>query len=88
MTPAERENFEAYFNVADEIYESLERGLDQTQESKGSQPLTLADLDEKYVEQARNVATLVQLPWPPWLPAAEEYALDINRIQQHERKSS
>lgn len=57
-----RESFWAYFNVADETY--------------GDDGLTLEDLDRKMVEKARYVSQITTLPWPPYLPEAEEYALD------------
>jgi len=44
--------------------------------------LTLADLDEFWVALARRCATDLALPWPPYLPAAEEYALDHPTIKE------
>lgn len=57
--------FAAYFNVADEVYAWGDE-----------QPLTVDDLDPATVAEAGRVARDLGLPWPPYLPAAEEYALD------------
>jgi len=68
--------FTAYFDVADEIANSLWLGLPQTQPSHGTEPLTLADLDPHFTDQARDAADELHLPWPPVLAIAEEFALD------------
>jgi len=60
---AEHRAFWSYFNVADETYDQ-----------GGPLRLTLADLDPALVAEAR-AATALGLPWPPYLPAAEDYAL-------------
>jgi hypothetical protein len=70
------DDFAAYFNVADEIFESISRRLDQSKPTPFGWGLTLADLDTRYVEAARRASSDLDLPWPPYLPAAEEYALD------------
>ena len=49
-----------YFNAADE----LDGGL------------TLEELDRRFVRSARDAAAALGLPWPPYLAAAEDYALD------------
>jgi hypothetical protein len=74
---ARKEAFEAYFNCADEIYEGLRAGADQTKPCGGiDEPMTLADLDPAWVAKAEPYRFLA---WPPYLPAAEEYALDHRR---------
>jgi hypothetical protein len=74
------DNFEVYFNVADEIYESICIGKDQSKTGWDVEPcaLTLDDLDKKHVAKARKAATEFDLPWPPYLPAAEE-AWNVHR---------
>lgn len=82
LTPEAITGFHDYFNVADEIFESLEAGADQTKRAT-SGPVyldfhcTLADLDERAIRSARTAAGLLDLPFPPYLPAAEE-ALNMN----------
>lgn len=66
----------AYFDVADEIYESLRARKPQGVPSTGLEPLTLADLDGRSVSDARKAATTFGLAWPPYLPDAEEFFLD------------
>ena len=51
--------FPTYFNVADELSDPT---------------MTLDDLDPEYVDVARIAARELDLPFPPSLPAAEEYA--------------
>lgn len=71
------DNFEAYFNVADEIEQTLLRGLPQDQET--TEPgggLTLADLDPEWVAQAKQFADERNFPWPPVLWVAEEESND------------
>lgn len=82
FTPEQRAGFWTYFNVADEIYDSLTKGLDQRFVANLDQPLTLADLDIKAVAAAQLAANDLELPWPPYLPAAEEYALDHRKALQ------
>lgn len=54
-------DFRAYFNVADEL----------------SDPdMSLEDLESSWVAQAQRGATALDLPWPPQLWVAEDYALD------------
>jgi hypothetical protein len=57
--------FVAYFNAADELWP----------EAFQVEPLTLDDLDPAAVHAARAAATRLALPWPPYLPDAEEFAL-------------
>lgn len=52
-------DFWSYFNVADEL----------------DGDLTLDDLDDRYVAEARRAADLYDLAWPPVLADAEEFAL-------------
>jgi hypothetical protein len=76
--------FSAYFGVADEVYPALcdRRPMDQPTLDFMAPGLTLADLDEFWVALARRCATDLALPWPPYLPAAEEYALDHPTIKE------
>jgi hypothetical protein len=67
--------FVDYFNIADEIDESLRARADQTKPTTGVEPLTLADLDERDVHHARLAADELNLPWPPHLTTAEELLL-------------
>lgn len=55
------ELFHVYFNVADEVWGGL----------------TLTDLEREAVRTAQKAAPLFNLPWPPYLPAAEELQLDM-----------
>lgn len=55
--------FHAYFNVADEMSAGLLPGL------------LLEDLSEEIVNQAFESAKENALPWPPYLPEAEEFYL-------------
>lgn len=89
--PSPAELFEAYFGVADEIYESLKQRPPLKQDVPGDKQLgygslflTLADLDTQYVEAARRFVDQyaadnrgVTPPWPPYLPWAEEYLNDL-----------
>jgi len=59
-----RPDIEAYFNCADETFEPSQ--------FTGYQ-MTLDDLDEEWVAQAKQEAEREGLPWPPYLPAAEEW---------------
>ena len=78
--------FEEYFGVADEIYQSLVRRppLDQdvsALEQVGLDQLadvgcTLADLDSDAIAAAKRWADANGAPWPPYLPWAEDFALD------------
>jgi hypothetical protein len=61
MTCETCELFDVYFNVADELWGGL----------------TLTDLDRDYVRHAREAQRSYDLPWPPYLPAAEELQLDM-----------
>lgn len=81
MNYPSREEFEPYFNCADEIDVSLRHGVDQSKAGVGVY-LTLADLESGWVASARTIADRYGLSWPPSLPEAEEFALDII---QHER---
>lgn len=65
-----------YFNLADEIYESLRKGVSQSKPTQGLEPLTLADMDERMVFAVARFAATHEFPWPPYLPFAEEYVLD------------
>lgn len=69
-----------YFNVADEVWESVTRRMDQSQSGGGTMtdewPLTLADLDDRFVARAKEASQLFGFSWPPYLPEAEEYLLD------------
>lgn len=72
--PAEMDTalvFESYFGCADEIYDD---GWGRM--PGGNDPLTLDDLDKRFVAEAREAASRLALPWPPHLPTAEEYLLD------------
>jgi len=75
-TPAQA--FNAYFGVADEVYEAILSGrpLNEPTLDFMAPGLTLADLDNFWVALAQRAATDLDLPWPPYLPAAEEWALD------------
>jgi len=73
--------FTAYFDVADEIADSLELGLPQTQPTHSGAALTLADLDSFFTDQARDAADELHLPWPPVLAVAEEYALEHPEVR-------
>jgi len=66
--------FWTYFDVADEIYEAVCARADQTQPGVEART-TLADLDARFVAQAKKAAPELGLPWPPYLPDAEEFAL-------------
>lgn len=81
-------SFESYFDVADEIYESVTARADQTQESPLDGPLTLADLDPAVIREARDYADGAGLPWPPYLPAAEEAYLDRRQAERVGRGTS
>jgi hypothetical protein len=72
--PAEVQRFRDYFNVADEIYSGIQAGIKQD-EVTHSGPLNLADINVRLVRSARKAATEQHLPWPPYLPAAEEFCL-------------
>lgn len=72
----ERMAFWDYFNCADEIYESISGPVVTTPWP----PLTLADLDPTFVERARQAADKFGLSWPPYLPEAEEFALDNPKV--------
>jgi hypothetical protein len=76
LTPEQVDLFTDYFSVADEIYDGLRNRLPQDRPSPDlDRGLTLADLDARFVERARKAADVCDLPWPPCLPDAEEYAL-------------
>lgn len=85
LSASARRRFWRYFNVADEIYEGLIRipPMDQTISDFDS-PLTLADLDAEYVAEARRAADELGLPWPPYLPEAEEFALNHREVEDLE----
>ncbi len=72
---------DTYFNVADEIHDSLVRGLDQTKPIPDvyAEGLTLADLEDGFVEAAHDWAGANDAPWPPDLAWAEERLLDERR---------
>jgi hypothetical protein len=76
-------DFQTYFNVADEIYETLRKKMDQTKSgfSIWEAGLTLADLDKGFVKGAKRWADEHGAPWPPYLPWAEEYALDHRELR-------
>lgn len=57
--------FFTYFNVADEIWPR-----------RNGPGLTLADIEAVAITEARAAAAQLDLPWPPDLAVAEEYALD------------
>ena len=73
--------FGDYFDLADEIYEGLQPRSQWSSHAKamaedGFPPLTADDMGPRLVASARHAADLYGLPWPAYLPAAEEYALD------------
>jgi hypothetical protein len=71
---------QVYFDCADEVYESIVASADQTvATTSADQPLTLADLDARFIAEAKIEADEHRLPWPPYLPDAEEWALDWQR---------
>lgn len=59
-------DFQAYFNVADELH-----GAEFV-----APPLTLDDIDRQWVKAATRAAVANGLPWPPALAEAEEFALN------------
>jgi hypothetical protein len=65
-----------YFNCADECFSY---GTDNP-------GLVLSDLDEEFVTRAKLAAQQFQLPWPPYLPVAEEALNDMNRYQADHQK--
>jgi hypothetical protein len=70
VTPQEEPahlRFAAYFNVADELYSS--------RQELPPLRLSLEDLEEDWVALAQQAAQELDLPWPPILTAAEEFAL-------------
>lgn len=95
--PDDTDPFEAYFNVADEIYEGLaltRHRLDQRKPGFEQAHLTdreigyvtLADLDSDWVATARRFRDEhPEAPWPPYLPWAEERSNDLR--EQEFRKS-
>ena len=64
-TTEEASLFWDYFSVADETFTIA-----------GRHNLTLDDIDSRYVRRAKEASDKLDLPWPPYLPHAEEYALD------------
>ena len=68
---SDNQRFSAYFQLADEIDESLTAGADQSKPTEGREPLTLADFDASFVEEACDWADEHDMPWPPLLAAAE-----------------
>jgi hypothetical protein len=68
-------DFQAYFNVADELWEDA-RHARLTRDTYRFPPMTLEDLDPKHVAKAEKAANELGLSWPPYLPEAEEFALD------------
>jgi len=94
--------FEAYFNVADEIYEGLaltRHRLDQRKPGFEQAHLTdreigyvtLADLDSDWVATARRFVDEYKgqdgPPWPPYLPWAEEYSNDLRLAEFHKDRN-
>lgn len=75
-TRSDAELFGAYFDLADEIDESLRAGADQATPSKGLDPLVVADMNPDFVAIAEQAAAKFGLPWFPVLHIAEDYALD------------
>ena len=59
-------DFMMYFNVADEIW-PMPGAMFQA---------TLNDIDGHAIKRSYAASEALGLPWPPYLPAAEEYALD------------
>jgi hypothetical protein len=57
----QRDDFAAYFNVADELSDPT---------------MKLEDLDQRYIRQARRASMAQHLSWPPVLAEAEEFYLD------------
>ena len=68
LTYAEAWDLLTYFNVADEISDLFARTF--------GPPITLEEIDPSDVEAARRASTKHVLPWPPYLPEAEEFFLD------------
>jgi hypothetical protein len=81
------ESFRIYFDVADEIYESLSQGAPQEiptpWEISDMGPLRVADLMDEYVAEAHKAAEHYGLPWPPHMPTAEELMLDMQNGRYH-----
>lgn len=69
--------FQAYFDVADEIYLTMEDGLPQDKPGPLDRGCTLYDLDQDFIDEAKAWADQNGAPWPPYLPWAEETQLDI-----------
>jgi hypothetical protein len=80
MRKSTEEEWSDYFDVADEIWPTLRKGLDQTVPSPNMDGLTLSDLDDSIVASVAQCAANFGWPWPPELPWAEEATLD--RINQ------
>ena len=81
FTDKEKQLFWTYFDIADEIYIS-ESSHPSNPRTEGFPPLTLQDLDQRFVKQAGRAAREFGLSWPPYMPEAEEYALDHRKELQ------
>lgn len=64
--------FWSYFNVADELWVT-----------DPDFKLTLDDLLSTFVEEAKRASETFGLPWPPYLPAAEDFALDHKEVYKY-----
>lgn len=70
FTDEQRENFWAYFDIADQLWP------DPTDEYDW----TVDDFEDRFVDQARAAARDLGLPWPPYRPTAEDFALDHKAV--------
>ena len=60
--------FTQYFDLADELYGQRDR-------------TDLSEFDSQMIAEARQAADQLDLEWPPYLPVAEDYALDHPEIR-------
>lgn len=80
-----RHDFDEYFNCADELWAPEHRsshGADVDGWCARCGAIVSTDaLAARHVKAARRAADALGLPWPPYLPAAEVYALDHPEVR-------
>lgn len=77
--------FPSYFDCADEIY-PISPGHDAG--GADWDPLTLDDLDARFVAEAKSFADEVGAPWPPELAWAEEHAHDLAEAERRAARTA
>lgn len=71
------DDFECYFGVADELWPDEGVSPAYSYKAEAEFTMTLDDLDKQFVKRAKRAAEALGLSWPPYLPEAEEFALDL-----------